>query len=206
MSCCLSFNELSHSHPWEKESSRFEEELDRWKYFRGCQLSRRKNQDEIARAQQHVQNWYQKHGIRDDLVPQLQLSLELQTKTDSWKEHYYDQRWSCRKCEESVEWTRRKVEGEKERERKRIEEEGPYVTEERQAFWNQATMAERAFWYQETTAESDLRYCEDRLSRMNEYLKWIERQLPIIASEWAALNSVSKAVNLMNHNANVVVE
>ena len=131
-------------------------------------------------------------GLKKDLVSQLQLDLELQTKMESWKEHYYDQRWSYRTCKKSIEWMLCKVEREKERERKMMEEEGP---NERGDFWDRRA-----------TAESDLRFREDRLRQMNEYLKWMECQLPIIASECAVSNNVSQAVGTLNRNISVALE
>ena len=126
-------------------------------------------------------------------MPHLQLDLELQTKLDNWKEYYYDQRRTYQWCEKSVRRRRRKVEYEKERERKRMEMEGPRVA--REEFWWRDDVAK---------AESWLRGAEEDLRMTTEYLKWMERQLPIIASECAESNNVRQAVGIMNHNANVI--
>ena len=143
------------------EGARLRGELEKWRAFRDYQRGVRRDRASFRRAQQYINAYWQRRGVRQDLKPKLLENPQMQTKLEEWKEFYFHQHQTLEQKEKRVEEAERQA---------RISLKAFEVTES--CF--QDGMHTEDGWYIAAIVD---------LETYTAWLAWIEGQIPLISSK-----------------------
>ncbi|KAL8697685.1 MAG: hypothetical protein Q9201_007000 [Fulgogasparrea decipioides] len=166
-----------------KEGSRFAIELHAWQAFKRFQLYKRKKPSSLWKIQQQIDELWKERGVSEKLKPQLQIDPQKLSKVEEWKEFYWYKLQQLPEYEEDIE----KEERLKEKRLQYFDTASSETLEEERLLggWQNREHIIRV-------SDGEIRQARRDRDRHISQLEWIERQLPVIASECAGSDQVSK--------------
>ncbi|KAL9099502.1 MAG: hypothetical protein Q9163_005007 [Psora crenata] len=171
---------------WRGESSKFSSEKYAWKTFHKFQDHIR-NSTPLSELQQQIDNYWQENQISEELRPQLHIDQHQQSKVDEWKMYY----WHQHRYLEAYEGRVKKTEQVRERQIQRIEAAPSRLvgkSTEQKLVDGEWVDREILMEYM----DCDLNTAKEERGSILDRLEWIESQLPVIATECAIADQVSK--------------
>ncbi len=149
------------------EGARFRAELENWQLFRDYQRHIRQDLRTFLRIQKHVDTYWQRKYIEEDLKPQLNIRPQMQTKVDEWKEFFFCQH---------------QMRGPKELEILKARKQARSLLDELEA-----TGTGRSLILSTDAVYAGKRWVDmamNDLKKWDKWLAWIAQQLPIITLEY----------------------